>query len=94
LATFGKGTPMNRHAACAAFFVAVLLPAAAGATSQGIGAIARWTAMDKCTAAANRAFPDNTQASIVKRDAQLKQCLAGGSLPPRDTESLPSGAKP
>jgi len=50
--------------------------------------------MDKCSAAANRAFPDNTQASIAKRDAQLKQCLAGGSLPPRDTESLPSGAKP
>jgi hypothetical protein len=83
---------MNRHAARTAFLVAALLPAAAGATSQGIGAMARWAAMDKCTAAANRAFPDNTQASIAKRDAQLKQCLAGGNLPPRDTESLPSGA--
>lgn len=85
---------MNRHAACAAFLVAALLPATAGASAQGVIALKRWTAMDKCSAAANRTFPDNTQASIVKRDAVLKQCLANGNLPPRDTESLPPGAKP
>jgi len=84
---------MNRHTAYAAFLVVALAPAAATATGQGIAAMSRWTAMDKCTAAAHKAFPDNTPEVIAKRDAQLKQCLAGGSLPPRETQSLPSGAK-
>ncbi len=85
---------MIHRTACAAFLLAVLLPAAAMATSNGITAMSRWAAMDKCTLAAQRANPDNTVEGLAKRDAALKLCLAGGNLPPRDIQSLPPGTKP
>jgi hypothetical protein len=85
---------MAGRTASAAFLLAVLLPTGAMATAQGVTAMSRWAAMDKCSAAAQKAFPDNTVEAIAKRDAALRQCLAGGNLPPRDTQSLPSAAKP
>ena len=41
--------------------------------------------MDKCAVQAQRAFPDFTAESNAKRDAKLKECLAGQNLPPRET---------
>ena len=40
--------------------------------------------MDKCANQAQRAFPDFTAKSNAKRDAKLKECLAGQNLPPRE----------
>jgi hypothetical protein len=65
---------------------ALLLPAAAHATSgQGLAAMQKWKAMDKCAIEAQHAFPDFTTEANAKRDAKLKECLAGQNLPPRET---------
>ena len=62
----------------------VFLPAAAHAlTSNAQTAIGRWKAMDTCAIQAQQAFPDSTADANAKRDAKLKECLAGQNLPPR-----------
>lgn len=63
----------------------LLVPAAAHAASAyGKVAIDRWQSMDRCAAEAQRAFPDFTAESNARRDAKLKECLAGQNLPPRE----------
>jgi hypothetical protein len=42
--------------------------------------------MDTCTRQAQTAFPDFTAESNAKRDAKLKECLAGRNLPPREPQ--------
>jgi hypothetical protein len=70
-----------------ALLATVLLPAAAHAfTSQAVIANARWKLMDKCAIQAQQAFPDFTAEANAKRDAKLKDCLAGQNLPPRETQ--------
>ena len=59
-------------------------PAALATSAQGRGMLSRWTASDRCIAQAQQLFPDYTPESNAKRDAQIKQCLAGSNLPPRD----------
>ena len=43
-----------------------------------------WKTMDLCAKQAQDAFPDFTADAQAKRDAKLKDCLAGKNLPPRD----------
>lgn len=82
---------MIRRIAIAVWLVAPTLPAAAVAnTMEGNWMINRWSASDKCAAAARRAFPDYTAEANAKRDAQFQRCLAGQNLPPRG--SLDTGA--
>jgi hypothetical protein len=84
---------MIRLTGVAAFMVVLTLPLAAMAvTGQGQLMIKNWAASNRCAQAAQRAFPDFTPESNAKRDAQLKQCLAGGNLPPRP--SLETAPKP
>jgi len=64
--------------------VLLLTPAAATASQQGVIAIKNWKAMDLCAKEAQIAFPDFTADANAKRDAKLKECLAGRNLPPRD----------
>jgi hypothetical protein len=67
----------------------LLLPATAHAVSlQGTVVIGKWKAMDTCAIAAQRAFPDFSAESNAKRDAKLKECLAGQNLPPREAAPL------
>lgn len=47
-----------------------------------------WKAMDKCTQAARKAFPDYTRESNAKREAARQNCLRSGNLPGE------AGAKP
>jgi hypothetical protein len=62
-----------------------ILPAGAHAVSlQGTIVVSKWKSMDKCAAAAQRAFPDFTAESNAKRDAKLQECLAGQNLPSRE----------
>jgi hypothetical protein len=69
-----------------ALLAVFFLPVAAHATSsQGVIAIDKWKAMDVCAIEAQRAFPDFTAESNAKRDAKLKECLAGQNLPPRES---------
>jgi hypothetical protein len=71
-----------------ALLAIVFLPAAAHAlSSQATTAIGKWKSMDTCAIQAQRAFPDFTAESNAKRDAKLKECLAGQNLPPRGTAS-------
>lgn len=78
---------MNRVTA-ALLLINILTPAIVHASSvQGKNADARWKAMDKCAQQAQAAFPDFTPEAIAKRDAQLKSCLAGQNLPPRESAS-------
>src|ERR1700722_6640488 len=95
-AAFGdpaRGFQMIHRTASAAFFIAALLPAAAMATGPGVASLQRWNSMDRCTVAAQKGHPDNTVESLAQRDAALRLCLAGGNLPPRETQSLPPGTK-
>jgi len=76
---------MTRVAAVLA--VLALAPAAAHASQQGANAMKKWKAMDACAIQAQAAFPDLTPESNAKRDARLKECLAGQNLPPRGSPS-------
>ena len=44
----------------------------------------KWKTMDVCAKQAQTAFPDYSADSQTKRDAKLKECLQGNSLPPRE----------
>ena len=61
-----------------------LAPGAARASQQGVVAMKNWKTMDLCAKEAQAAFPDFTADSQAKRDAKLKECLAGKNLPPRE----------
>jgi hypothetical protein len=65
----------------------VFAPGLVQASSQGVGAQARWKAMDKCSKVAQDAFPDFTAESNAKREAKLQECLAGQNLPPHAPNS-------
>jgi hypothetical protein len=71
--------------------VAVLLlalsTATAQASQQGILVQKNWKVMDNCTKQAQTAYPDFTAEANAKRDAKLKECLAGQDLPPREPAS-------
>jgi hypothetical protein len=71
--------------------VAVLLLAlsadAAQASQQGVLVQKNWKVMDECTRKAQTAFPEFTAEANAKRDAKLKECLAGQDLPPRQPVS-------
>ena len=67
----------------AAFLVLLLAAAPATATQQGVQATKNWKMMDKCSRDAQVAFPDYTAEAYAKRDALVKECLAGKNLPPR-----------
>lgn len=61
-----------------------LVPGAARASQQGVVVTKKWKTMDVCAKQAQTAFPDYSADSQAKRDAKLKECLQGNSLPPRD----------
>ena len=81
------GHPMNRLAA--ALPILLLIPAAALASQPGNVVVQRWKLMDKCTQQAQAAFPDFTPDANAKRDAKLRECLAGQNLPPREPPTTP-----
>ena len=73
---------MNRIAA--ALLATVVAAGTAQASQQGVVVEKNWKTMDTCTRQAQTAFPDFTAESNAKRDAKLKECLAGRNLPPRE----------
>jgi hypothetical protein len=73
------------HRFAAALLVLVLIPAAALASQQGVVVVQRWKLSDKCAQQAQAAFPDFTPEANAKREAKLKECLAGSNLPPRES---------
>ena len=73
--------------AIAVFSLLALYTPAGHATGQGIMVTQKWKTMDRCAKQAQTAFPDFTAESNAKRDAQLKACLNGNNLPPRDQPS-------
>jgi hypothetical protein len=72
------------HRFAVLLFAFVLLPAAALASQQGVVVVQKWKLSDKCAQQAQAAFPDFTPEANAKRDAKLKECLAGNNLPPRE----------
>ena len=77
--------PLSIGALLAAIF---LFPTGAHAVGgQAAIVMSKWKSMDKCAIEAQRAFPEFTAESNAKRDAKLKECLAGQNLPPRETHS-------
>jgi hypothetical protein len=78
---------MNRMAA--ALLATVVAASPALASQQGSVAEKKWKAMDVCARQAQAAYPDFTSEANAKRDAKLKECLAGQNLPPRES-SAPS----
>ncbi len=63
--------------------LALVVPAAATQTQQGLIVVKRWAAMDNCAKQAQAAFPDFTAADNAKREARLQACLEGQNLPSR-----------
>jgi hypothetical protein len=55
------------------------MPAMADATWKTSSAV--WKAMDNCTKAARKSFPDYTAESNAKREAQRQNCLRSSNLP-------------
>ena len=48
-----------------------------------------WKAMDNCTRAAIKAYPDYTAEALAKREAQRRLCLRRGNLPGGDDPPAP-----
>jgi hypothetical protein len=67
----------------------LLLTDIANASQPGQVAIGSWKAADKCAKQAQTAYPDFNAEANAKRDAQLKACLKGGNLAPRQPLSQP-----
>jgi hypothetical protein len=63
-------------------------PVAANANWQQSSSI--WKTLDKCTHAAQKAFPDYTRESNAKREAFRRKCLRGANLPAGDDPPQPS----
>jgi hypothetical protein len=86
LTSFPAKTGRRRAAAVLlASVLPAILPAGAHAVSlQGTVVVGKWKSMDKCEVEAQRAYPDFTAEANAKRDAKLKDCLAGQNLPPRE----------
>ena len=76
---------MNRLAA--SVLLSLLFCSAAEASQQGVVVEKGWKGMDNCARQAQTAFPDFTAEANAKRDAKLKECLAGQNLPPRGPQS-------
>jgi len=72
-----------KSAACAVI-LAVLAAGPAMASQQGVVVTQNWKGMDLCAKQAQAAVPDFTADANAKRDAKLKECLAGKNLPPRE----------
>jgi hypothetical protein len=61
--------------------VAATLPRPAAADQSWQSSEAAWRAMDNCTRAAQKAFPDFTQQGYAKREAARLACLHSENLP-------------
>ena len=77
---------MNRFALILPILALLLarVPGAARASQQGVVVTKKWKTMDVCAKQAQTAYPDYSADSQAKRDAKLKECLQGNSLPPRE----------
>jgi hypothetical protein len=67
----------------------LLFTGTAEASQQGQNVIRAWNAADKCAKQAQAAYPDYSAEANAKREAQLKACLSGSNLPPRQPLSQP-----
>lgn len=76
-----ENAPMLRLAVV--LLLALVVPAAAMETQQGLVVMKRWLVLDQCAKKAQAAFPDFTPDENAKRDAQVRACLEGQNLPPR-----------
>lgn len=80
---------MHRSVLLFAAILAVSGVSAYADQGQGQSIIAKWKTMDVCTRQAHAAFPDNNVESNTKREAQVKNCLIGNNLPPREPFATP-----
>jgi hypothetical protein len=81
------------HLALLLGLTALWLPVPASADQNWKTSSAVWRAMDKCTEAAQKAYPDYTPESNLKREAARQKCLRGGNLP-GDASSPPPPQQP
>jgi hypothetical protein len=69
---------------------ALLLPDPAKADQNWKSSSAVWKAMDNCTRAAQKAYPDYTPESNAKREASRQACLRSANLPGEASPPPPS----
>jgi hypothetical protein len=69
------------------------LPAAAQNQNPWKPSSAIWSAMNKCTEAAHKLFPDYTPEGNAKREAARQKCLRSGNLP-SDVDASPPWTAP
>ena len=75
--------------ACSLATVLFLNGTTEAATQQGQLVNTNWRTADNCAKQAQAAYPDYSAESNAKRDAQLKACLNGYNLAPREPLSQP-----
>ena len=63
---------------------AALLPPRAGADDKLRQSDVIWRAVDSCTRAAVKAYPDYTAEALAKREVQRRLCLRRNNLPGGD----------
>jgi hypothetical protein len=73
---------------------ALVLPGTAAADNNWKTNSAVWRAMDNCTAAARKAFPDYTRESNAKREKARLDCLRGSNLPNEGNSAPPPAPQP
>jgi hypothetical protein len=71
-------------AAIALLVAIAALPQNAAADDKWTQSKGVWRAVDNCTRAAIKAFPDYTPDSLAKREANRRQCLRRSNLPSGD----------
>lgn len=89
---------MTRDVLMAKTLCLALLMAAAGALladpaiadQNWKSSSAVWKAMDNCTRAAQKAYPDYTPEANAKREAYRQACLRSGNLPGEASPPPPS----
>jgi hypothetical protein len=83
----------HMHLALLLVLAVLWLPTQASADQNWKTSSAVWNAMDKCTDAAQKAYPDYTHESNAKREAARQKCLRAGDLP-GDANSAPAPQQP
>jgi hypothetical protein len=85
-------TPARRLALLLVLLAAALAAERAAADDKLRQSDVVWKAMDNCTRAAIKAYPDYTAEALAKREAQRRLCLRRGNLPGGDDAPAPAAA--
>ena len=90
---WGKSRSRLKRLCCASALALLALtavaPQHAAADNRWKQSSTTWKAIDNCTRAAIRAYPDYTPEALAKREAHRRLCLRNANLPGGEDPPLP-----